>query len=450
MGEATTITSVLFENVTAAFFVACLPFLFYYYAIGGRKTTHLSSNQSIGIVILVHLTGDEFLTVLDYIAQTDLTARALYDPMRVVILLIVTITMITLFDGKPIKALLAFMLSDAIMMPSYLGTFMIFSFVEKRPFYIYGMTTWHNDLFAKIITFILLYLLTIQILRKPLAKFHDAQIKNLPVLWAIIIFSYASIIFGAVQSIWVQSSSNMLWRYLFWFLLSACLLAIILQLNHYKTLKQDNYYLYLQKNLMLEHYQALENQISLSRQLQNEIDAYMNKTKGLLPEEELSNSSAANTPSNKLLTAQYSNNLILNTAIQNKRTIAEQNDITVAIEMRDVDISNYDEIDMLSLFYNLLDNAIESNLYITNSSLRHIQLKCINQENRIEIDISNATDRSHQSEKGFKTRKRDKKRHGIGLSIVKNIVGKYDGTIQFNEQNDLFAVSIYLKNRREG
>lgn len=44
----------------------------------------------------------------------------------------------------------------------------------------------------------------------------------------------------------------------------------------------------------------------------------------------------------------------------------------------------------------------------------------------------------------YLTTKVEKDVHGYGLTNVKNIVKKYDGTIEFNHQNKIFVTKIYL------
>ena len=46
----------------------------------------------------------------------------------------------------------------------------------------------------------------------------------------------------------------------------------------------------------------------------------------------------------------------------------------------------------------------------------------------------------------FKTDKKDKSAHGFGIKSIKQIAHKYDGSIEFKEENGMFAAEVWLKN----
>ena len=45
------------------------------------------------------------------------------------------------------------------------------------------------------------------------------------------------------------------------------------------------------------------------------------------------------------------------------------------------------------------------------------------------------------------TTKEDTMNHGIGVSIIKNIVKKYKGDVVFEDHGETFRVKLFLKNR---
>ena len=43
------------------------------------------------------------------------------------------------------------------------------------------------------------------------------------------------------------------------------------------------------------------------------------------------------------------------------------------------------------------------------------------------------------------TNKKDKSAHGYGIRSIKNIAGKYNGSVDFKEENGCFVAEIWLK-----
>ena len=76
---------------------------------------------------------------------------------------------------------------------------------------------------------------------------------------------------------------------------------------------------------------------------------------------------------------------------------------------------------------------------------KFIDIKIIEHKSIFIISIKNPTNQSFQYNNDMKTTKKDKINHGYGLSIIKNVVNKYDGNIDFESENNIFHVNILLK-----
>ena len=117
-------------------------------------------------------------------------------------------------------------------------------------------------------------------------------------------------------------------------------------------------------------------------------------------------------------------------------------ELTTMVDGRE--LSFVDEIDMYSLFTNLLDNALEYEETII-EDLRFISLTVKNINNFVHIHVENA----YQGEKNIslndiKTSKKDSVNHGYGLKSIKNIVNKYDGQFDVLIADEMFQVDISL------
>lgn len=111
------------------------------------------------------------------------------------------------------------------------------------------------------------------------------------------------------------------------------------------------------------------------------------------------------------------------------------------------DFSDYDSYDIVNLFSNAIDNAIES---AVNQKNKFISIEISHKRNYLCLKIGNAIDESvlkHNAE--LKTSKSDKQLHGIGKLSMRNIVEKYDGMMEFYEENGMFFVDLLLKHTKQ-
>ena len=104
---------------------------------------------------------------------------------------------------------------------------------------------------------------------------------------------------------------------------------------------------------------------------------------------------------------------------------------------------NLEQNDICSLILNLLNNAIEGSNGIPNAD---IQFSMSVIKNYLKLQIRNRTTLTKIPVNGnIQTNKSDKTAHGIGLKIVKKVVHKYDGSINFSVQSGYFTVDCILK-----
>ncbi|CAK7081171.1 GHKL domain-containing protein [Tissierella sp.] len=92
-------------------------------------------------------------------------------------------------------------------------------------------------------------------------------------------------------------------------------------------------------------------------------------------------------------------------------------------------------------------NAIEACEKISSENEKKIQLKIIQIEEYLSIEISNSIIDKVKLEKGRSfTTKKDKLFHGFGLESIKEIVEKYNGHINYEQEENTFIVNILLQN----
>lgn len=100
--------------------------------------------------------------------------------------------------------------------------------------------------------------------------------------------------------------------------------------------------------------------------------------------------------------------------------------------------------ELCALLSNLLDNAIDA-CKILEEDKREIKVTIKYINNMLIIKTCNRTLNPPVKKNGkYITQKKDKYRHGIGISSIKNVVSKYEGCIDFTYYKEQFSVSLTL------
>lgn len=130
-------------------------------------------------------------------------------------------------------------------------------------------------------------------------------------------------------------------------------------------------------------------------------------------------------------------------AIMNaKIAVCNQKKVFTEVKVQENSLKQFDAVDISILFGNLMDNAIEAAENTQNRRITvDIKVKC----GYFSLLISNSIDKSVlENNSKLETSKPDKELHGIGIKNIKSIVKKYDGMLQFYEQDDEFFCHILL------
>lgn len=104
-------------------------------------------------------------------------------------------------------------------------------------------------------------------------------------------------------------------------------------------------------------------------------------------------------------------------------------------------------VDLCVILSNLLDNAIEASEKIAEPK---IEIILSQKKSYYTIIVKNKIDTSVlESNSELKTTKSDSECHGIGVQSIKEIVHRYDGMMDFYEQDMWFIASIWLPQTTE-
>lgn len=136
-------------------------------------------------------------------------------------------------------------------------------------------------------------------------------------------------------------------------------------------------------------------------------------------------------------------NLALNSIVNAKLSMAKSLSINTSCIIEDITYYMSD-IDLCRMLSNMLDNAIQ---YLSNidSDNKELLLKICTKDERIIFLVRNTIQGSVlQKNPELSSCKEDETEHGFGVSVIKEIAGRYDGSAQFYEESGYFCCVVSI------
>ena len=144
----------------------------------------------------------------------------------------------------------------------------------------------------------------------------------------------------------------------------------------------------------------------------------------------------------KALTTIDCGNKVLNNILNYKRSDLADRGVTFEPSIRVPAELPFEESDIASLLVNLIDNAAEAALKTPSPS---VTLKVIVEKSYCFVTVVNPVNTVVLADNpSLSTTKSDSANHGIGLRVVRSIVEKYNGYLDFEQKEETFIVSAML------
>jgi len=145
-----------------------------------------------------------------------------------------------------------------------------------------------------------------------------------------------------------------------------------------------------------------------------------------------------------------SGNPTINAILNYQIAFAEDNDISV--DFNNICIPSdvkLDTEDIIIIFANSLENAIEGNLRIADGE-KYIKLSLVYQEEKLVYDIKNPTDGNVIKNKAgrFKSSKTNTGECGFGVENIERAVNKYDGMFWTEHNNNIFELGFSIPSKK--
>lgn len=407
-----------------------------------------------GILMLKAVSKSKKLIVLvPWVALTYITNR--FDDFLISLIIVPCIYFIIsclIFTSdlvnKCIYTLIFFSIVSGIQICFYIA---LNIFLDDRDIYlIYS----HNDMLLYFLIMEMVTLITVKLIKFQMVK-DIYRIDRKTVIYFLLLPISTFLIYGGIFYLKLYSAilneakaaltigcvgilfSNMLLFYIFGRLKET--------MNRERTLELGQ----LKENLKEQYYEKLDQKNKMHSQIIHNMNYYF-ETIGML---------AKNNEGDNILKIleeidiniqdsniySYCSNVILNSIITEKSLQAKMLDIKFNIFVEPtLDIDFVKDIDLISIFGNLISNAIEA---AQKSERKYIdmQLYMTNENKFVMFKLKN-TFRVPPKRNGivFETIKSNKEGHGIGLENARKILESYGGCLNIEIQDNIFDVSAML------
>ncbi len=265
---------------------------------------------------------------------------------------------------------------------------------------------------------------------------HYHFLKEERIFSAIVILLYLGILFlGVYYDGFIAGGISALF-----FILLEYLLQRIMKREEDKTIIYQN-------KLMKQQMDEIENIYMTMRGWRHDYHNHLQSLKGYLSLNKVDQMknylNELETDLDSIDTLYHSGNLQLDSILNAKLAIAEKGHIRIHCDASIPPQLHVSDLDLCVILGNLLDNAIESCRKIENPDERFIRVYIGILKKQLYISITNATSETvkQRTDHYFTTKRGD---HGHGLKRVDQVVKKYDGYLNRQNEPGVFATEIVL------
>lgn len=206
-----------------------------------------------------------------------------------------------------------------------------------------------------------------------------------------------------------------------------------------------------QQNMTLCNYEQQIQQNDKQQKLIHDINNHLKSLAYLLSNQNYNEATNLLSQLNVSLTSstseQYTNRPILNYIITEKKNVSASHHISFIVNVEPgANFPTISDADIITIFGNLLDNAIEASQLCINPYIQ-LQIYTENQGNFTILKITN----NHcntliKNSTTFETTKKNTLHHGIGLKSVETTIHNNNGMLELHTDNDTFSTIVIFNN----
>ena len=130
--------------------------------------------------------------------------------------------------------------------------------------------------------------------------------------------------------------------------------------------------------------------------------------------------------------------------LMNKFKMCKEKGINFKYNLTTQNLSRLNALDIISIFGNVIDNAIEA---CEKNSVKEIRLKIWEANGCLFIEVINPVNEIIIEQSKFMTTKKNKENHGLGLTCLNEAVKRYGGSCKIYVKEKLFNVTICIPSK---
>ena len=200
------------------------------------------------------------------------------------------------------------------------------------------------------------------------------------------------------------------------------------------------------QQLQRDYYLSVAEQMRAARRLRHDYRNTLLTMDALIDGGEVERARLLAVESGELLSAvgpgYYTGNDILDAVLNGKAREAQRDGIAFSVDLTLPAPLNISDVDLMSIFANLLDNAIEYERGLPEGAEKCVAVSGGVRAGLWALTFSNAY--SGRTKPSFETTKRERTEHGHGREIVRTILQRYDGTFSDRVENGMYTVDLTL------
>ncbi len=337
----------------------------------------------------------------------------------------------------------------------YLSTFIFSTPVLLFPFIVGAFVDYSTNIMVA--AFIVAYILMLVIIKRSIAPLFHYALENLHSNWLLlcalpITYSILSLLSdGSNYSLAAWQESSYFRVLLLAIIYSAYLIIFIFfkQISEQLKMKNEQALLTLQMNSMQAHLSELKNSQSLAAIYRHDLRhhlQYVNSCLSLSDYEELGNyiksiCDEIEQSSVQLFCENDCANMIISSYVS--RAKGMDTDLVVdAIIPAEIHINS---TDLCVVLANGIENALHACEQIRERENKKIHLSCHHKNGKLYIQITNPYDGVVEFQDDIPVSEAEG--HGIGTKSIMNIAKKYNGLYSFSAKDNIFTLSVIIKQK---